>query len=106
MTSPQYMPSHQPPRRPVAPGQPPLPQQHESAALRGLRVVTYILTSLASITFLAVVLWATVKINQLQTAWQDSPLGRLSSLTSSPSTSVPGGSTELFCLQFPDAQGC
>lgn len=102
MTSPQYMPSHRPP----TPGQTALPNQHGSAALSVLRVVTYILASLASLTFLVVVLWAAVKINQLQAAWEESPLGRLSSLTSPPPSPVPNGSTELFCLQFPHAQGC
>ncbi|MBN9739429.1 hypothetical protein PP1_031095 [Pseudonocardia sp. P1] len=77
----------------------------EPGGLRVLRVVTYVLASLASLTFLIVVLWATVKINQIQTAWEESPLGRLSSLSSQSSTPPTDGLGQ-FCLQFPNAQGC
>lgn len=97
MTRPHHVPAPAPAARAAA--------SPESGALRTLRVVTYVLASLASITFLIVVLWATVKITQIQTAWEESPLGRLSSLSSQSSSSPTGGLGQ-FCLQFPNAQGC
>ncbi|BBG03953.1 hypothetical protein C8E95_2308 [Pseudonocardia autotrophica] len=72
--------------------------------MQALRAVTYVLTSLASITFLIITLWTAVKINQIQRAIDESPLGQFSSLTSSP----PGGPSELqqFCSTYPTATGC
>jgi len=73
--------------------------------MRTLRVIAYVTTSIASITFLIVVIWATVKINQVQAAIEESPFGQLSSLLA-PTAPTGPSQLEQFCFMYPNATGC
>jgi hypothetical protein len=83
--------------RPAAPQPPPRPTIHQvpvprdSGAILALRVVTYVLTSLASLLFIALVVYGYVQLQQLRTAFEDA-FGGLAT----PSVSVP---------QFPGQPG-
>ncbi|MFC5992913.1 hypothetical protein ACFQE5_01660 [Pseudonocardia hispaniensis] len=71
-----------------------------------LRATAYVLTSLASLLFIAIVIWAGVKAVQLQQAFSDlggSPFG-----TSTPVEGASSGETqwEWLCSQDPSTPGC
>lgn len=105
MTHPAHPGQYDPrPTPPSTPAWGPVAPSTESRPMRTLRTIAYVTTSIASITFLIVTIWATVKINQIQAAIDESPLGQLSSLTSS----APGGPSGLqqFCSTYPTATGC
>lgn len=56
----------------------------DSSGMTALRIITYALTSLASLLFIALVVYGAIKLNQLQDAFANSPFGNLSTSSSSP----------------------
>ncbi|MBW0105144.1 hypothetical protein [Pseudonocardia sp. KRD291] len=72
----------------------------DSGAMTALRVVTYVLVSLASLVFLAFVVYGGVKYMQLRDAFSTSPFGSLTSSSSS-DTGVPA-----ICVTDPANPAC
>lgn len=56
----------------------------DSTAMTALRIITYVLGSLASLAFLAIVVYAGIKVVQLRDTLSTSPLGSLTGSSASP----------------------
>lgn len=82
---------------------PPAPAPRDSSAMTALRIIAYVLTSLASLLFIALVVYGAIKVNQLQDALQNSPFGTLgSSSNSSPNL----GTRPAICATDPTNPVC
>jgi hypothetical protein len=86
----------------------PAPAAHRAATDRGpvavLRVVTYVLTSIASLLFILLVIYGAVKVTQLQNALSSSPFG--SGLSSSSYESPNAGTRPAICDTDPANAAC
>ncbi|RZT88737.1 hypothetical protein EV383_5682 [Pseudonocardia sediminis] len=71
----------------------------DSGAMTALRVVTYVLVSLASLVFLAFVVYGGIRYVQLRDTLSTSPFGSLSS-------SSPGSGTPAICVTDPTSEAC
>jgi hypothetical protein len=82
------------------------PASGDGRALTALRVVTYVLTSLASLLLIASVVYGAVQLNRLVDALQG--FGGGPSATSSTSPLDEGVPPELgtYCLEAPDDPAC
>ncbi|MET0190871.1 MAG: hypothetical protein ABW212_17855 [Pseudonocardia sediminis] len=71
----------------------------DSGAMTALRVVTYVLVSLASLVFLALVVYGGITYVQLRDTLSNSPFGSLSSSSSGPGTPA-------ICVTDPTSEAC
>ncbi|MDN5914459.1 MAG: hypothetical protein L0I76_05020 [Pseudonocardia sp.] len=74
----------------------------DSGAMTALRVITYVLVSLASLVFLAFVVYGGIKYMQLRDAFSTSPFGSLTGSSASPNA----GTRPAICDTDPAAPVC
>ncbi len=89
-----------------APQAPPLPVAPGRSAVAVLRVVTYVLTSIASLLFIILVVYGVVKVNQFRDALSTSPFGAGYSSSSSYETSPNAGTRPAICDTDPTNPVC